>query len=390
MRRLLFVQHLLRPPGGANLVAAWMLEALKREYAVTLLTWEPVDLAAIRRFYGAPLEPSDLRIITVPAPVRAVFALDPDPSSIQPRSLLLRLCQHLRRPDDICVTGDNEADFGGPGLQYVHYPALEHIHAQIDSDRDRLRPWRLLSNFSGARMRQNLTLVNSDWTGAVVRRLYGIEPITLYPPVQGIFPLIPWSERENGFVCLGRLHPHKRYEEIIGVLARVRSQIPDLHLHIVGSPLTERAADRAYYRRLVELVRANGDWVRLHEDLSRADLAQLVARHRYGIHMMALEHFGLAVAELATAGCVVFVPHDGGVVEIVGRDERLVFQSTDEAVAKIVRLLGSPTEQAEVRHALRQRSARFSTDHFNHRLRTLVHHIDAARAETRPMTGGRP
>ena len=40
-KRLLFVQPVLDPPGGSNAVASWMIEALKGEYAISVLTWRP-------------------------------------------------------------------------------------------------------------------------------------------------------------------------------------------------------------------------------------------------------------------------------------------------------------------------------------------------------------
>ena len=37
-------------------------------------------------------------------------------------------------------------------------------------------------------MKGNLSLVNSEWTGRRFRDLYGVDPVTLYPPVPGSVP----------------------------------------------------------------------------------------------------------------------------------------------------------------------------------------------------------
>ena len=61
-----------------------------------------------------------------------------------------------------------------------------------------------------------------------------------------------------------------------------------------------------------------------------------MATHRYGIHGMREEHFGMAPAEMARAGCIVWVPRGGGQMEIVGREPVLMYDSEDDAVEKIV------------------------------------------------------
>ena len=55
-RSILLVHQSLQPPGGANAVGAWVVEALKGEYALTILTWDPIDTRTLnhsrRRFLG--------------------------------------------------------------------------------------------------------------------------------------------------------------------------------------------------------------------------------------------------------------------------------------------------------------------------------------------------
>jgi hypothetical protein len=42
-----------------------------------------------------------------------------------------------------------------------------------------------------------------------------------------------------------------------------------------------------------------------------ANLEYIVSRHRFGLHGMKGEHFGIAPAELICGGCITFVPDDG-------------------------------------------------------------------------------
>ena len=93
--------------------------------------------------------------------------------------------------------------------------------------------------------------------------------------------------------------------------------------------------------------------------MSREDLLALIPTYRYGIHGMAAEHFGMAPAEMAAAGCIVFVPNDGGQVEIVNRDPRLLYETVDDAVASITRIMRDPVEQQAVREMLLSRARAF-------------------------------
>jgi glycosyltransferase involved in cell wall biosynthesis len=402
VKKVLFVQPVLGPPGGGNAVANWMLEALKQEHAVTVLTWQPFDVAAINRFYGTSFRRSDFTVLRGPLLLRLFFRLDPDPESFQPHNYLLRLCKQIGHEYDVLITSNNESDFGRRGIQYIHYPYLSrqaarsaHLDGASRSRRllallqGKLRPWMFISDYSFERMRSNLTLVNSDWTGRRVNEQYGTRSITLYPPVPGAFPHVPWDERDNSFICIGRLAPGKRFERIIEILAQVRRAVPGVRLHIVGTQGVTRE-ERAYYRRLSAMVQANASWVHLHENLPRGELVQLIARQRYGLHAQVDEHFGIAVGEMVCAGCITFVHNSGGQVEIVGNDPRLGYDTTEDAVRKIASVLSDRRQQADLRQFLDTRKELFSTQRFVHELRNIVRAMHQERRPNPTAPAGAP
>lgn len=380
-KKVLLIQTVLKPPGGNNVVAVWIMEALKGEHSLSVLTWEAPDLEEINRFYGTSLKSSEFTVHHVNPLVRTVVKLDPDPGSFQKTSYLMRLCKRLKKDYDVVISADDEMDFGRRGIQYLHYPYLcEQIQPGIDSHWYRKLPgifngnyrlWMLVAGFSYRRMTDNLTLANSDWTGNKIKEFYGIDAVTVYPPVSGDFPDVSWEKKENGFVCIGSFHPVKRFENIIGILSKVKMRTRDLHLHIVGAkPGASYSHD--YYERLKSLVRENSSWIFLHENLPRKQLLELIAAQRYGIHAHREEHFGIAVAEMLKAGCIPFVPNNGGQVEIVGRDERLVYENEEEAVEKIVRIVGNPEEQNSIRSYLNPRKRLFSAEKFMSEIREVV------------------
>ena len=390
MKKVLFVQTTLEPPGGASMVAAWMIEALKKDNSVSILTWTPPNFEEINRFYGTSLNGSEIDIHYVNPVLRGIINLDPYPGTFQRTAYLMRLCRRVGKDYDVILTADSEIDFGRRGIQYVHYP---YMHAKGLSITDAAwhrklagvfdgsyRPWMFVSGFSYDRMRDNLTLVNSNWTGDKVKEFYGMRTITVYPPVPDDFPDVSWEEKEDGFVCVGRFHPAKRLEEVIEILSYVRTSTPKLHLHIIGSQAIEPEG-REYYKRLKGLARQNDSWISLHENLPRRELMSLVSRQKYGIHAHRDEHFGIAVAEMLKAGCIPFVPNGGGQTEIVGGDERLVYRTEKEAVEKVIRVITNPGEQTSIRSYLDSRRELFSTEKFMTRIREIVRQFQGAASE---------
>jgi glycosyltransferase involved in cell wall biosynthesis len=374
MKRILFIQLRISSVGGAEGLAAWILEALKRDYRLTLLTWEPVDFAALNRFFGTELRPSEIEATTVKPAAARLAKLFPAPA-VRLRYLYL-LMQARRRAArfDALITAANEADLGPRGIQYIHFPealsketeALRWYHAPA-AVRVYEAIGERLTGFSIDRMKRNLTLANSEFTARAIRAAFGIEPLVVYPPAVGKFADVPWDQRKDGFVCIGRISGEKRIQVMIEILSAVRRAGPQVHLHVIG-----QLFDAGYLDWIRRLARTNAPWVHLHENLSRPELAALITGHRYGIHANPGEPFGMAVAELISGGCITFVPNSGGQVEIVGNDERLIYSSPEDAVSKILRALREPDYQASLRNHVASRRNLFGSERFVSRIREVV------------------
>jgi len=97
---------------------------------------------------------------------------------------------------------------------------------------------------------------------------------------------------------------------------------------------------------------------------------ELLTHHRYGIHACH-DAFGIAVAEMVDAGCIVFVPEGGGQVEIVNHPE-LIFADDADAVDKILAVLASEAKQESLRTHLVDMSQRFSATTFMGIMRRTV------------------
>jgi glycosyltransferase involved in cell wall biosynthesis len=373
-------------------LVAWVIQALQSDHDVTLLTWEPVDFRTVNRYFGTEIDPDRVRLHLIPGWLRALL---PSGFGFLKHNILLRECKRLRSSYDVVFTGHNESDFGGPGIQYIHYPCLDDPRVNAASKRQEeslplswyhrshsiMRAYFALctriSGFSLEGVRRNVTLVNSDWTGRLAKEVLAVEPRTVYPPVHAEFPAVPWEQRELGFVCVGRISPEKRVDRIVRILAAVRRKGWDIHLHVIGS----RTDNPSYFAQIQPLLQANQSWVSLEENLPHEQLRALVARHRYGIHGMDHEHFGIAVAEMVKAGCIVFTPNSGGQVEIIGNDSRLTYDSDEQAVEKVTAVLGNSSIQHDLLEHLAGCGTNFSTDRFVREIRGIV---DEVAREGRP------
>jgi glycosyltransferase involved in cell wall biosynthesis len=380
-RKVLLVQPSMQPPGGGNGVAAWMLQALVDEHDVTVLSWRPVDVEPINRFFGTSLDPRRFSTLLTPAWWRHATDRLPVPVALVRGGLLMRHTRRVAPRFDVIIGAHNEMDYGRRGIQYIHYPTYWRPRPAVDLRWYHRFPPMLhgyyfiadrLAGFSMDRMKGNLTLTNSNWTASHVRRFLGIDAHTVYPPVVGASASVDWSERRAAFVAMGRVSPEKEYERVIRIVARVRMQAAHTSLTIVG---TWDANTERYYQSLVTLGRAldpAGEWLTFRRDLSRDAVRALLTTTRYGIHGMREEHFGMAPAEMVRAGMIVWVPDGGGQVEIVGDAPELRYNTDDEAVDSIVRVMGDAAIARRLREQLRVHGEQFSEVHFMTRVQNIV------------------
>lgn len=373
-KRVLIVNPYLLPTNGGNGLGAWVCQALHADYDVTLLARHRPDLSEVNRSYGTSLAAHSLHVEVFEDP-RWLRAL-PFRLTLIRAFLLARAARAMAPRFDIVFSTDDETDVGERGIQYIHFPKFLLPRPSTEPPRwfdvlpvlrayYRASAW--LTGFSMPRMRRNRTLVNSHWTGRHVWNTHHIHSTTVYPPASGSFDPVDWNERERGFVLISRMHPDKRIELAIDIVQQLRSHGHALTLRIVAA-----ADDEAYGERIRAIVANNASWITLDANVSRGELARIATTRQFGIHAAAEEHFGMSVAELVRAGCVVFVPRGGGQVEIVGEDDRLTYVDAADAFAKIDKVLTEPQTLSDVRAMLDARRQMFSPEQFVTAIRAVV------------------
>jgi glycosyltransferase involved in cell wall biosynthesis len=348
--------------GGAEAVTLWLIDALQADYNISLFTLIPIDLEALNQFYGTR--------ITHDLTVRHCFAAKIAPmlrwivanSGIARKFFYhynIRFFKQHSCQYDVAISGYNAMDLGCLGIQYVHWVGvLENPNFY----------W--VSKFSEDRMRQNLSIANSKVVCEVAQARYGGNPIVVYPPVAIPDLDFDWGDREDAFICSGRLTRPKEPHRVIAVLRQVREQGFPIKLYLTGGGGGMYATE--YRRFLQKKIDENSDWVTLYENLSYDEYLQVLSRCRYGMHWKQ-EPFGISIAEMVKMGSIPFVRASGGQAEIVGENNaELMFNNEAEAVQRVVTMLASPEKQAHMRLILKKQAQLFSTERFSQEMRQVV------------------
>ena len=356
------------------MVGVWAAQALARDYRVTILSWQPEELSRLDDMYGTRLAGS-ANIDIVCAPGWLTWALAPARGhlSLLRSMALMRIGRGLvaRLKPVLVVSTAGETDLGRPLVQYVHYPWMVWPRPEVDLRWYHWTPavlfyrWlaALIGGYSRERATRNTSLVNSEWTRGLFEKWYGVPATVLYPPVMvEKTAQLPWADRENAVVCIGRFSPEKRMLEAIAIARKLRAAGCDLNLHLCGLP-----GDDSYLRQVRIAADQAGSWVTLHVGLPREQLLGIAGRCRYGLHTMIDEHFGIVVAEMLQLGCLPFVHRSGGPMEIVA-DERLTWNDENEAVVRIRACIEDPALCTVLRDHAAVRAEYFSADMFMNEL----------------------
>lgn len=155
---------------------------------------------------------------------------------------------------------------------------------------------------------------------------------------------------------LSRLVPHKQIEDALDAVAALRSEVPGLHLDIVGGGW--------WRQRLVDHAAALGitDHVTFHGHID--DAAKHAVVQRCWVHLMPSrkEGWGLAVIEAAQHGVpTIGYRGSGGLTDsIVDGVTGLLVDGPEDLVDGLRRLLADPVLRAELGAKARIRSGEFS------------------------------
>jgi len=365
--------------GGSEATAMWALHALQDRARVTFATASPVDWEDLNSVYGTRVSPEKVALLSAP---RLPGVNSGTVVAFWQRAWFERFCRTQGTRFDACISAYNPIRFGQRAIQLIGdfsfdekcrlalYPtATGQAHHRPSIVR---QAYLSIGEHLAGRHDEpifspdDLVVANSQWTSERLREHFPLNRVpVLYPPSS---PLgVEGSSREPlSFVAMNRITPEKEIETIIGILDRVRAAGQPVTLDLLGW-----IGDDCYSRRIRRMVRERHEWIRTPGFLGSREKTALFATRSFGIHACRVEAFGIAVAEMAAAGLIPFVPVEGGTREIA-REETLIYGDAADAASKILAVLDQPESHASLRRSLRDNVARFAPEHFSSRLVEIV------------------
>ena len=188
-------------------------------------------------------------------------------------------------------------------------------------------------------------LAISHWTAQKIKHAWRRESRVIYPPVE-VDRFSPAKERDNFYLHVARLVPYKMTSEIIRAFNEL--QLP---LIIVGDG-----------PEMLHLQKIANDNIKLLGYQPDDVVTDLMNRAK-GFLYMAVEDFGIAMAEAQAAGCPVIAYAKGGVKEIVRDGETGLLFQEQTSRSLIEAVLNSQNKTLNGK-AAQENAARFSSTRF--------------------------
>jgi glycosyltransferase involved in cell wall biosynthesis len=357
--------------GGSEARVMWLIESLKRDCNLTVITTGGWNLAELNQAYNTNVRPADVSVVISPLP----GFLQRRPAAALRYGYYQRACQAAAERFDLCISAYGITDWGRPAIHFVadlcwasevtakatgRSPGF--VYRDTVLRRAYLALCRRLIRPSGRDpMRQDLLLPTSRWGGSILERQLGaglVRPLYpfLHSPAAAVVDREALCGGEIPFLSLGRIAAEKRLEDAIDILAQLRRRGHPVRLYLAGEIGTD-----PYGRRIKELCRNHAGWIAETGRVSGRNKQLLFAKVAFGVSTCRQEMFGNAVAEMVCGGIVPFAYKEGGPAEILSRPE-LLFSDSAEAVERMENVLRNSDLRRELRQHLLAQSHLFSLE----------------------------
>lgn len=380
-RPKIVIGHPFLGRGGSEARVMWLIESLKQDYDLTVVTTGGWDLEDLNRAYNTNVQEQDVSVLFAPTPrvLRRYSAAALRGAYFQ------RFCRSIARDFDLCISAYNCTDWGCEALHFIaDFTWSDEITSRatgrspgfIYRDTIMRRSYlslakRIARPSSRDPLREDQILPTSHWGAALLKRNFGATRVeALYPflhsPARTGIDREALCKEEIPFISIGRIAAEKRIEDTIEIVRALRQQGFPVHLYLAG----EIGSDQ-YGTRIRESCLKNSAWVSVLGRVSGARKQDLFSAVAYGISTCRQELFGNAVAEMMCGGIIPFVYEVGGPAELVG-SPALTFGNNEQAVDKIVHILKDAELRSSIRKHLQLASKVFSLETTISKVRSIV------------------
>ncbi len=367
--------------GGSEVRTLWLLWALRQAgHSPTLLTMASDSLESLNQLHATPLRSADFIWRRVVPPWRGHGL----------RRLNLRwferACSRQAGRYDLFVSAYNPVDVGRPSLCFVADFSWDHrLRQHLDGVSPPWAPRQWLNNcyhmlLAGRPaqkwLHQHYLVANSNWTQEILQREFGVRAQCVIAPPVSRWVSHSFSEGAAArleFLWMGRITPEKRLQDAVAILEAVRGMGLPVQLHVAGE--WENSSERSVFMAR----HGSKAWLTWHGRADALTKEGLLERCAFGIHTRRQEPFGISVAEMMAAGCLVFAPRGGAPAELLAGTGLTFGDSIDGAASVILDMLKAPfARHQEVSRILQARASAFAPSAFCQRVTDLVAQLQQA------------
>lgn len=370
--------------GGGCRVAAKMAEAMNEKgYKVELVALTGYPLEQIESAHNVRLTSTDLHYLLEKAPVSEL----PEPMALSILSIYVR--RLLSKSGSRLVVFHDDVlqasikNYRGRTLLYTHFP---HLHKELN--------YRSLAKEGTISLKQriydsvnrkllpydhnlaNVIIANSTFTAHYCKTLWNRNDIrVMFPPVDNPFAKSEdlLSKKERLVMCIGVMHPQKRFEVAIQAYEISRT---DFDLVILGYQPKHGGND--YMKRLVAMSKKiePENHIRIVCNVSEEMKWNMLSKTKVIVHGASLEPFGIAVVEGMISGAVPIVhegPFSGPWVDIIDRGRYgLGFKDPRDLSTKIDGMLEDEDTWTRFSGIAKERAKIFEASKFKHDFMEVV------------------
>jgi len=372
-KKTILLAHSYFGRGGAEVAIMWLIEALKKDFEIYLLTRGGINIKDLNKISGLDIKENEINLISTPPYLN---------NKLFGHSFFLRYCRKIAQNFDLRITGSRTIDWGWPAVHFLSdvawtillekkYCNTEALWSPKKSISRKLL--KILRTWIAGKSKRNIIndqyVANSKWTAEISRKYTRKMPKIIYPAVPLTKYTTRWENKKNRFICLGRISPEKKIEDIICILNAVRKQGHFIQLHIIGKFDTS-----TYSKYIKQLCDKHKSWIITEDELTGDKKLKFLSESKYGINACQREAFGISTAEMVQAGMLPFIPAQGAQDEIVPIEE-LIFNNKEDAQRKIIQILSNPNIQIELGNRLKTESPDFDPMNFCNEVRTFVEFV---------------
>lgn len=315
--------------GGAERFTVDLIRVLKDHgHEVHLATFDKVDWNRVERNMGSCAKPDKcLSIFSRRLPVFRIYQ----------RLLMPFAANMLAKGVDVTINTHSDYSLCKTDIVYMH--GAEAVPGGFGLG----APWwkipyvlpYLAAIWLNSKLNKNpnvcIFIANSRYTAKKLLQNRGIHADrVIYPPVHTEIyrKFASQSQRESVVLTVSRYAKEKDLDHVLEVAKRTRN---DIRFVVVGSAANRY--ERMIANGLIDKARALNLRIELHVNISQDAKREMMSKAKAYLHPGTFEHFGVAVCEAVSAGCLPVAVNEGGHLEILEPLGHLAryYKSFDEA-----------------------------------------------------------